>query len=203
MKKTAFFLTVFLFSVFLSAEEVKNDSSGPQLQPENMQETAADTKLKQKKKDDDIFYFQPTAGIGFGILSMLRVNTNLDFYFNVKNTPHDYNIYLGFGAGLYFAPLWENFFEYPVYGNFVVDFATRRSKVLKSVGLRIEAGCLMLYWQAHKSILGFEVKDTQFYWFIFGISTDLLFKHNVVLRITLENGELIIPTFSMALGYRF
>ena len=225
MKKAAFFLTVFLFFSFLIAEEVKNDSSEPlpqpettqetvkrddsdielaepQLQSETAQETVGNTGLKQAEKYK-IFHFQPTVGVGAGLFSMLRLNANLDFYFKVKDTPSDYNIYLGFGAGLYFAPIWEYFSEYPVYGNFVVDFTTRRSRVLKSVGLRIEAGCQMLYWEAHKSIMGFEVKDTLFYWFIFGISTDLLFKHNVVLRIGIENGELILPTVSMAIGYRF
>ena len=191
-----------LFFGFLSAEEVKNDSSEPQLSDESTQKTALDTGLKQAETDDDFFHFQPTAGLGLGILSMLRLNANLDFYFNVKHTPY-HNIYLGLGAGLYYAPMWENFLEIPVYGNFVVDFATGRSKVLKSVSLRVEAGCLTLYWQAHKSILGFEVKDTFFYWYIFGIGADLLFKQDFVLRIGLENGELIIPTFSAAVGYRF
>lgn len=203
MKKSILFFTFFLFFAFLSAEEVKNESAEPQSMAENTQETTAATGLKQAETDDDFFHFQPTAGIGFGFLSILRLNTNLDFYFNVSHTRHNNNIYLGFGTGLYFAPVWENFFEIPVYGNFVIDFVTGRSKVLKSVGLRIEAGCLMLYWQAHKSILGFEVKDAMFYWFLFGIGTDLLFKHDIVLRFGFENGELLLPTFSMALGYRF
>ena len=203
MKKTLLFFTVFLFFTFLNAEEVKNESAEPQSQSENAQETAADTDLNQAETDDDIFHFQPMAGVGFGFLSILRLNTNLDFYFNVSHTRHNNNIYLGFGTGLYYAPVWEYFFEIPIYGNFVVDFATRRSKVLKSASLRIEAGYLMLYWQAHKSILGFDVKDSMFYWFIFGVGTDLLFKHDIVLRIVFENGELLLPTFSMALGYRF
>lgn len=202
MKRALLFLTAFLFFTFLSAEEVKNDSSELQ-QPETTQETAGDTDQKQAEKDNDFFHFQPTVGIGIGLLSMLRLNTNLDFYFNLKNTPRDYNIYLGFGAGLYFAPLWEYFYEFPLYGNFVVDFTTKRSRILKSASLRIEAGYLMLYWEAHKSIFRFDVKDTLFYWFIFGIGTDLLFKHDIVLRIGFENGELILPTFSVALGYRF
>jgi hypothetical protein len=202
MKKLILFFTIFLLFGFLSAEEVKNDSSEPQLSDESTQKTAPDTGLKQVEIDDDFFHFQPTAGIGFGLLSMLRLNTNLDFYFNVKHTPYN-NIYLGFGTGVYYAPMWENFLEIPVYGNIVIDFATGRSKVLKSVSLRIEAGCLTLYWQAHKSILGFDVKDTLFYWYIFGISADLLFKQDFVLRIGFENGELIIPTLSVAIGYRF
>ena len=205
MKKPLLFFTLFFFFffVFLSAEEVKNEFSDPQLQPENVRETAGDTDQKQAEKDNDIFHFQPTAGVGFGFLSILRLNTNLDFYFNVEHTRRNNNIYLGFGTGVYFAPVWDNFFEFPFYGNFVVDFAARHSKVLKSASLRIEAGYLILYWKAHKGILGVDVKNTLFHWFIFGIGTDLLFKHDIVLRVGIENGELFIPNLSIAVGYRF
>ena len=203
MKKFILFFTFFLFFGFLSAEEVKNDSSESRSSDENTQETALDTGLKQAETDDGFFHFQPTAGLGLGILSMLRLNANLDFYFNVKHTKRHNNIYLGLGTGIYFAPVWSNFFEFPFYGSVVFDFTARRSKILKSASLWIEAGYLMIFWKAHKGLFGVDIDNTLFHWFIFGIGTDLLFKHNIVLRFGFENGEVLIPTFAIAVGYRF
>ena len=57
MKKVLLFFTIFLFFGFLSAEEVKNESSELQ-QPETTQETAGDTDQKQAEKDNDFFHFR-------------------------------------------------------------------------------------------------------------------------------------------------
>lgn len=209
MKKPLLFLTVFLFFAFLIAEEVQGGESGSGNEnevgkgSENVSGTGRHSELPEWKTAYDSFYFQPTVGAGTGFLSIIRENANLDFYFNVKHTKHHNNIYLGLGTGAYFAPVWSNFFEFPFYGSVVFDFTTRRSKVLKSASLWIEAGYLMIYWRAHKSIFGIDIDNTLFHWFIFGIGTDLLFKHNIVLRIGFENGEVLIPTFAVALGYRF
>ena len=219
MKKFFAVLTaLFLFTLLpaedteeapLSQPQIENDVENEtenwfEKEPETTPETEEKPRtLPEWKTDYDSFYFQPTTGAGLGILSVLRANLNLDFYFNVKHTKRHNNIYLGLGTGVYFAPVWSNFFEFPFYGSVVFDFTTRRSKILKSASLWIEAGYLMIYWKAHKGLFGVDIDNTLFHWFIFGIGTDLLFKHNIVLRFGFENGEVLIPTFAIAVGYRF
>lgn len=210
VKKTLLFSTIFLFLAFLGAEEIRTaeydtgNENGVEHESEKVSETEQkNSGLPEWKTDYDSFYFQPTIGVGAGALSIARLNANFDFYFNVKHTKRNNNIYLGLGTGVYFAPYWKNFFEFPFYGSVVFDFTTRYSSVLKSASFWIETGYLMLYWKAHGSIFGVKINDTFFHWFLFGLGTDFLFKHNIVLRIGFENGELFVSTFAVALGYRF
>ena len=208
MKKTLLFLTVFLFFGFVIAEEVKNDSSEPQLRPENTQETEPDTEEKEcccdvsreTNENPKIFYFQPAIGLGTGY-SIYRPTASLVADFLVKKESK-INYYVGLDVEARAAYLEFEPKELAVQANVVFDFIQNGVPKLKSASLWIALGIDLMfvrhrdeeYWD---DFLTFEYSQA------WGIGVDLFFTNDMIMRFGLDGFVGIYPDLTIIVGYRF
>ena len=221
MKKTAFFLTVFLFFGFVSAEELKNDSSEPQLQPENTQKTEPDTEEKECCCDvsretsiekPKFFYFQPLLEGRVGLLN--EIGLGFDIGFHVASTDVA-NIYAGFSARAvtYVGDANMDLLLLPK-----LDFNFKlKDRYLDWIALWIGLGAEFYFMQSviysvdqngHDiPIFGddnFDINDFDVSCLpAWGIGVDLIFKNYVVLKLGVGMFALIYPELMLGLGYRF
>ena len=193
MKKPLLFLTVFLFFGFLSAEEVKNEISEPQLWPENTQKTALDTGCcndsGETNENPKFFYIQPAVGFGTG-MSFYRFTVALDADFLIAHTP-SVNFYVGLDLD-FRKPFFLATVDFAVQTNGVVDIVIGGSElkslsIWTSLGLDISGGGLshLVYMPG------------------WGTGFDFVFDNNVILKVGIDGFLGIYPDLTLLVGYRF
>ena len=198
MKKTLLFLTVFLFFGFVIAEEVKNDSSELQLQPENTQKTEPDTEEKEcccdvsreTNENPKFFYIQPAVGFGTG-MSFYRFTAALDADFLIAHTP-SVNFYIGLDLD-FRKPFFLATVDFAVQTNGVVDIVIGGSE-LKSLGIWTSLGLNMA---AGSGLSHFRYSPG------WGTGFDFVFDNNVILKVGLDGFLSIYPDLTLLVGYRF
>ena len=208
MKKVIFFLTVFLFLGFLSAEEVKNGSSEPQLQSENAQKTDSEAACScddsnENNEKPEFFYIQPVLGIELGMIGFGAL-FNLDIDFLVAQTKRQNNVYLGLDLGMTGAH-YDRFISVPLQANITFDFK-QKDPNLNYVSLWMSIGAAFNFW-VYRDYSGW--KGTSVAWRT-GLS--MIFVNDMVIKIGLDrlpvekdehNLRGLYLSLIIALGYRF
>jgi len=177
-----------LLSGVLAAEEV---------QPENSKDEFA--------AYYDRFFVQPTAGIGI-IYFDIDINVAIDVL--VKRFDSGHGIYIGAEGGFRYMPNLdygkfdvEPVMEFPVMGNIVFDFKTPSKN-----GLPEYASLWLAFGYSRMLIVPDPAESDDSTWTHFmswGIGTTLTFKNRVVLKMGVNGVGFIIPTLTVAAGYRF
>ena len=208
MKKVLFFLTVFLFFAFLSAEEVKNEPAESQPQSENAQKTdseaacSCDDSNKNNEKPD-FFYIQPVLGIELGMIGFGAL-FNLDIDFLVAQTKRQNKVYLGLDLGMTGAH-YDRFISVPLQANITFDFK-QKDPNLNYVSLWMSIGAAFNFW-VYRDYSGW--KGTSVAWRT-GLS--MIFVNDMVIKIGLDrlpvekdehNLRGLYLSLIIALGYRF
>ena len=186
MKKYMLFFAVLLLSGILVAEEA----------------------LSENSKDEfsayyDRFFVQPTAGIGI-IYFDIDINVALDVL--VKRFDSGHRIYVGAEGGFRYMPNlnYKTFdvdpvTEFPIMGNLVFDFKTKN-------GLPEYASLWLAFGYSRALIVPDPAESDDSTWcnsISWGIGTTLKFKNKFVLKMGVNGIGLIIPTLTVAVGYRF
>ena len=221
MKKPLLFLTVFLFSVFVIAEEVQVgeytiedvtitlfEEREPEPEPEKEPEPEPEKEDKicccdvssYDNTDPKKFYIQPAIGVGTGF-SLYRFNLSLDADVLVARTKK-VNYYIGLDidarmSGLFLLDPRELVLQ--VSG--VFDFIQEGVPELMSASLWISAGIDLFL------IRGMRDGDLTEHHFEYsqawGFGVDLVFKNYVILKFGIEGIIGIWPDLTIAVGYRF
>ena len=188
MKKYILFFAVFLLSGILVAQEALSESS----------------------KDEfsayyDRFFVQPTAGIGI-VYFDIDINVALDVL--VKRFDSGHGIYVGAEGGFRYQPAIdygsydvEPVTEFPIMGNIVFDFKTPSKN-----GLPEYASLWLSFGYSRMLIVPDPAESGEKSWcnsMSWGIGTALTFKNRVVLKMGVNGISVIIPTLTLAVGYRF
>ena len=218
MKKTLLFLTVFLFSVFVIAEEVQVgeytiedvtitlfEEREPEAEPEKEPEVEKQEEevAPETKEKPEFFYIQPVLGIelgniGFGALF------NLDIDFLVAQTKRQNNVYLGLDLGMTGAH-YDRFISVPLQANITFDFK-QKDPNLNYVSLWMSIGAAFNFW-VYRDYSGW--KGTAVAWRK-GLS--MIFVNDMVIKIGLDrlpvekdehNLRGLYLSLIIALGYRF
>ncbi|MBQ4437453.1 hypothetical protein II898_01115 [bacterium] len=186
MKKYMLFFAVLLLSGILVAEEA----------------------LSENSKDEfsayyDRFFVQPTAGIGI-IYFDIDINVALDVL--VKRFDSGHRIYVGAEGGFRYMPNlnYKTFdvdpvTEFPIMGNLVFDFKTKN-------GLPEYASLWLAFGYSRMLIVPDPAESGEKSWcnsMSWGIGTALTFKNRLVLKMGVNGISVIVPTLTVAIGYRF
>lgn len=208
MKKVLFFLTVFLFFAFLSAEEVKNEPAESQPQSENAQKTDSEAACScddsnENNEKPKFFYIQPVLGIELGMIGFGAL-FNLDIDFLVAQTKRQNNVYLGLDLGMTGAH-YDRFISVPLQANITFDFK-QKDPNLNYVSLWMSIGAAFNFWM-YRDYSGW--KGTAVAWRT-GLS--MIFVNDMVIKIGLDrlpvekdehNLRGLYLSLIIALGYRF
>ena len=226
MKKLLLFLTVFLFSVFVIAEEVQVgeytiedvtitlfEERKPEPEPEKEPEPELEKESKVEKQEEEVapetkekpkfFYVQPTVGMGPGI-SFYRFTVALDADFLIGHTP-SVNFYVGLDLDCrkptFAYELLNPIVDFAVQSNGVVDIVIGGSE-LKSFGIWTSLGLNITYGQRCHKDEGCE--PTAFtYMPGWGTGFDFVFDNNIVLKTGIDGFLGIYPDITLLVGYRF
>ena len=242
MKKTLLFFTVFLIFVFLSAEEVQvgeyeiegvtitsfeereaEPEPEPEKEPEKSEEQSPEAVEEEKEvnwcenpaenKWPEIFYIQPTFGIGTG-LSKFRPTLTLDIDFLAAHF-EKHNLYFGLDLDLRYVIFWEKIgdvptLEFPVQANAVVEFVQKKG-FLQSWNLWLSLGIDLIFYNELKKhyfwdgsyVYRYDENLSFKYFAAWGIGIDLLFERDVVMRLGIDGLGGKYPDFMVGFGYRF
>ena len=221
MKKALLFLTVFLFSGFVIAEEVQVgeytiedvtitlfEERRPEPEPEPEKEPEVEKQEEEvapeNKEKPKFFYIQPAFGFGIG-LSFYRPTIALDADFLIGHTPK-VNFYVGLDLDcrkpvVTLHEKWDPIVDFAVQSNGVVDIVIGGSE-LKSFGIWTSLGLNITYIQrCHKD----EGCEPAYFRYMPGWGTgfDFVFDNNIVLKTGIDGFLGIYPDITLLVGYRF
>ena len=231
MKKALLFLTFFLFSVFVIAEEVQVGEykiedvtitlfEERKAEPEKAAEAGdkeEEVEPEDEKEKPNTVYFQPTAGLGTGS-SLFSLSAEFNLGFLVAHTKRKNNFYIGLDAGFRYHPRYDNMISVPIQANFAADFKSRNGS-LKYAGLWFSIGVDLNYgidmdsyeYQYHQ-----KADWDSFTWFDFfgekksfrifpawALGSNFVFRNNIVLRTGIYGFYGQYPNLLIAVGYRF
>ena len=215
MKKSALFLTIFLFFGVLAAQEVQNEQASEQNEPEVAAEEvkengeaapAAENQESDLKEDHEkpkIFYIQPAVGFGTG-MSAFRPTLALDIDFLLAHSAI-VNYYIGLDLDLRWPMIDYELLDPIVDSAFLVngvfDVKTGTNPHIRSVSLWISLGLEMFYGREIND--GEKREATLFYMVGWATGVDLVFKPSVVLKLGIDNFLGYYPDLTFAVGYRF
>ncbi|MBQ4437449.1 hypothetical protein II898_01095 [bacterium] len=230
MKKLLLFLTIFFFSGFVSAEEVKVgeyeiedvtitlfEEREPEVEPEPEKEQKKEAAEKEERgrdisgepdKKPEKFFFQAAAGVLTGI--NFNLAANFDFGFLVFHSPAGNNLYIGFETDFrYTMKNWMvddrddyNIFEIPFQAHLTVDFKNKNPFV-PYLSMWFSLGAeLLLESEADspRDSKKFKGARAAAAW---GTGLNLVLKNGVVFKTGLEGYKGMYPVLLFALGYRF
>ena len=228
MKKLLLFLTFFLFSAFLIAEEVQVgeytiedvtitlfEEREPEPEPEKEQKKEAAEKeergcdvSRETSEKPEKFFFQAAAGVLTGI--NFNLAANFDFGFLVFHSPAGNNLYIGFETDFRYAMKnWMvddrddyNIFEIPFQAHLTVDFKNKNPFV-PYLSMWFSLGAeLLLESEADspRDSKKFKGARAAAAW---GTGLNLVLKNGVVFKTGLEGYKGMYPVLLFALGYRF
>lgn len=202
MKKTALLFTILIFLSSLFAAETETpaeEAATPQ--PEKKEETLKD------------FYIVPVLGFFAGLSGWgLSLTANVDF--RIKNS----NIYLGFDTG--FSSRITEFEDnmaldikmmIPLRTNIAFGLPSANHPHVKFTAVWFSAGIDFIFYEdddqnygAAYALYADECGGYKFYIHPdIGMGVDLVFKHNVVLKLGIDYIFYVIPDLIMGIGYRF
>ena len=234
MKKLLLFFTVFLLFGFLIAEDVKTgeydfgditvtlfeereaEPKSEEQLPEAVEEENEGNwcENQAENKEPEIFYIQPTFGIGTG-LSKFRPTLTLDIDFLAAHF-EKHNLYFGLDLDLRYVIFWEKIgdvptLEFPVQANAVVEFVQGKG-FLQSWNLWLSLGVDLIFYNELKKhyfwdgsyVYRYDWWNLSFTYFAaWGIGIDLLFERDVVMRFGIDGLGGKYPDFMVGFGYRF
>lgn len=209
MKKFALFFTIFLFSGFLSAEDVQKEPASV----ENEIKTESEARQK-KEKQPKFFHVQPMVAAGisrggeddiiYGFFS-----TNIKFSFLVAKLRREHNIYVGFDFGVKYAHSLYKTVEIPIQSKIGFDFKTNTPyRIPEYVSLWFALGGGVGRYDINYITAAVSGgKELNPVWtaavITWGVGTDLIFENGLVLQVAVESFFITGTIPIIGLGYRF
>lgn len=195
MNKYLLFFIIIFFAAVSMAEEIAQETG----------KASSENSENDYLGYYDRFYVQPTAGIGI-IFFDIDINVAIDVL--VKRFGKGHRIYVGAEGGFRYMPNlnYKTFdvdpvTEFPIMGNLVFDFKTPSEN-----GLPEYASFWIAFGYSRALIVPDPAESDDSTWcnsISWGIGTTLKFKNKFVLKMGVNGIGLIIPTLTVAVGYRF